>query len=252
MKLSVEDLASRADLSVDTVRYYQTRGLLHPPARHGRRAIYDGTHVERLAWIRERTDRGWSLKAVEELLSQDGDRSDARLRAALRDEKAEIASYTRQEFAKELGVPSALLAAVERTGLASPQKAERGGERYTQADLAAAKDALKLLDRGFPLTELLGLAVQHHKAVSGTVDRAIDLFDDYVRKRADGGEAETPDAVAAAYRDIMPAVTALVAHHFQRALTNRALERLEKSGEKRSWRTALRETARSRLKLSWR
>lgn len=252
MRISVEELASRADLSVDTIRWYQTRGLLHPPARHGRRAVYDGSHVERLAWIRERTDRGWSLKAIEELLSDEGSRTDARLRAALREGGGEAAVYTRQEFAKALGVPAALLAAVEKTGLAAPQRVERGGERYTQADLAAAKDALQLLDRGFPLTELLGLAVQHHKAVSATVDRAIGLFDDYVRKRADGGDAESPEAVAEAYRELMPTVTALVAHHFQRALVNRALERLEKSGEKRSWRTALRETARGRLRLSWR
>ncbi len=251
MRYSVEELAARADLSVDTIRWYQTRGLLHPPGRHGRRAVYDDSHVERLAWIRERTDRGWSLKAVEELLAQREAGADARLEAALREGSAE-AVYTRQEFAKTLGIPAALLQAVEKTGLAAPQATERGAERYTEADLAAAKGALGLLERGFPLTELLGLAVAHHKAVDQTVDRAIDLFDDYVRKRADGEDGETPETVAEAYREILPVVTGLVAHHFQRVLVNRALDRLQASGEKRSWRAALKETARARLKLSWR
>jgi len=251
MQYSVEELAGRAVLSVDTIRYYQTRGMLHPPGRHGRRAVYDDSHVERLAWIRERTDRGWSLKSIEELLAQKGAGADDRLRAALRADGAD-AVYTRQEFAKALGVPGALLQAVEKTGLAAPQATERGTERYTEADLAAAKGALALLERGFPLTELLGLAVAHHKAVGATVDRAIDLFDDYVRKRADGRDAETPEAVAEAYRDLLPVVTGLVAHHFQRVLVNRALERLQASGEKRSWRAAIKETARARLKLSWR
>jgi DNA-binding transcriptional MerR regulator len=250
MKLSVEELAAWAELSVDTIRYYQTRGLLHPPGRHGRRATYDESHVGRLAWIRERTDRGWSLRAIEELLSETGEGADARLRAALREGGAEPV-YTRQELARALGVPAALLQAVERSGLAAPQQTERG-ERYTEADLAAARGALRLLERGFPLTELLGLAIAHHKAVGATVDRAIDLFDDYVRKRADGPDATTPEAVAEAYRELLPIVTGLVAHHFQRVLANRALERLQASGEKRTWRAALKETARTRLKLSWR
>jgi DNA-binding transcriptional MerR regulator len=251
MRYSVEELAARAAVSVDTIRYYQTRGLLHPPGRHGRRAVYDESHVERLAWIRDLTDRGWSLKSIEEMSSRDREGADARLEAALREGRSD-AVYTREEFAKVLGLPLPLLAAVEKTGLAAPQPTERGAGRYTEADLAAARGALRLLERGFPLTELLGLAVSHHKAVTGTVDRAIDLFDDYVRKRADGRDAERPEAVAEAYRELLPVVTGLVAHHFQRVLANRALERLETSGEKRTWRTAIKETARARLKLSWR
>jgi DNA-binding transcriptional MerR regulator len=248
---SVEELARQAALSVDTVRYYQTRGLLHPPGRHGRRAVYDDSHTERLAWIRERTERGWSLKAIEELLAEQGAGADARLRAALREGGADPV-YTRQELAAALGVPAALVQAVEKTGIAAPQPTERGSARYTEADLAAAKGALALLERGLPLTELLGLAVAHHKAVGATVDRAIDLFDDYVRKRADGRDGETPEAVAEAYRTLLPVVTGLVAHHFQRVLVNRALDRLQASGEKRSWRAAIKETARARLRLSWR
>ena len=35
-ELSVEQVASAADLNVDTVRYYQRLGLLEPPDRQGR------------------------------------------------------------------------------------------------------------------------------------------------------------------------------------------------------------------------
>jgi DNA-binding transcriptional MerR regulator len=251
MRYSVEELAGEAGIRVDTIRYYQTRGLLHPPGRHGRRAVYDDSHAERLAWIRDLGDRGWSLRSIEELLSRERDGADERLEAALRESHSD-AVYTREEFAKTLGLPLPLLAAVEKTGLAAPQPTERGAERYTEGDLAAAKGALKLLERGFPLTELLALAVSHHTAMSATVDRAIDLFDDYVRKRTDGRDGERPEAVAEAYRELLPVVTGLVAHHFQRVLTGRALERLETSGEKRTWRTALKETTRARLRLSWR
>ncbi|HUA94587.1 MAG TPA: MerR family transcriptional regulator, partial [Acidimicrobiales bacterium] len=48
----VEELARRSGLSVDTVRFYQKRGLLDPPERQGRIAWYDSSHLERLERIR--------------------------------------------------------------------------------------------------------------------------------------------------------------------------------------------------------
>ena len=45
----VEDLAGRADVSVDTIRFYQKRRLLAPPLREGRVAWYGTEHLERLA-----------------------------------------------------------------------------------------------------------------------------------------------------------------------------------------------------------
>jgi DNA-binding transcriptional MerR regulator len=252
----VDDLARAAGLSVDTIRYYQTRGILQPPGRAGRRAVYDETHRERLGWIRDLTDRGYSLRSIEELVSAEGGAQDARLRTALEEEQSE-AVYTRREFAAALEISPALLAAVERSGLASPQARSHGQLRYTESDVAAAKGARKLLDHGLPLPELLGLAVVHHRSVAKTVDRAIDLFDDHIRKQVDGSDGdgsdgEAPERVAEAYRDLLPVVTTLVAQHFQRVLVNRALERLRDSGSKRSWRTALKETARARLRFSWR
>ena len=40
MRYRVEQLASACDVSVDTVRYYQSRGLLPPPEKEGRVAWY--------------------------------------------------------------------------------------------------------------------------------------------------------------------------------------------------------------------
>lgn len=252
MEYGLSELVAASGLPVDTIRYYQTLGLLDPPARRGRRAVYEEAHRERLAHIRGLCERGFSLKSIREMLGPEVRReADAVLGAAIAEGRAE-ASYTRRQFAQALGVPPALLAAVEATGLAAPQASGTGGPRYTESDLTAAMGALKLLERGLPLGELLALAVAHHRAVSETVDRAIDLFDDHVRKRARAGEVEDPEEVARAYRELLPVVTALVAHHFQRVLVNRALERLERRGEKGSWRAALRAVTRTRLKLRWR
>ncbi|HLW16141.1 MAG TPA: MerR family transcriptional regulator, partial [Actinomycetota bacterium] len=43
----VEQLAAACDVSVDTIRYYQSKGLLPPPKREGRVAIYDREHLQR-------------------------------------------------------------------------------------------------------------------------------------------------------------------------------------------------------------
>jgi len=251
----VGELASVSGLSVDTIRYYQTQGLLPAPERHGRRALYADAHRERLTRIRALADRGYSLRSIRELLDADGEPSvDGRLRAALEEKQAE-AVYTPREFARALGIPYPLLLSIEKTGLAAPQAAGGKGARYTEADLEMARGALSLLGRGLPLPDLLSLAVQHDRAVRETVDRAIDLFDDHVRKKSGespADEEEAPDAVAAAYRELLPVVTGLVAHHFQRVLVNRALERLESSGERRTLETARRTAARTRVRLQWR
>ena len=48
----MEQLAAACDVSVDTVRYYQSRGLLPPPEREGRLAWYRDEHAERIREIR--------------------------------------------------------------------------------------------------------------------------------------------------------------------------------------------------------
>ena len=53
MRLRVEELALAADVSVDTVRYYQKQRLLPPPERDGRLAWYAAEHLERLGRIKE-------------------------------------------------------------------------------------------------------------------------------------------------------------------------------------------------------
>jgi hypothetical protein len=57
--------------------------------------------------------------------------------------------------------------------------------------------------------------------------------------------------VARAFREMLPIVTALVAHHFQRLLVNRALKRLEKKGDESALARAVRETSRRRIGFRW-
>lgn len=67
--LTVDELADMSNLSVDTIRYYQTQGLLQRPGRSGRRAAYDSRHVLRLARIRTLANQGFSLAQIGNLLA---------------------------------------------------------------------------------------------------------------------------------------------------------------------------------------
>ena len=138
-------------------------------------------------------------------------------------------------------MPKSLLATVEKAGLAEPAPGVGATRRYTASDLKVAAGAAKLIGFGFPFTRLLKLAVRHGRAVRSTVDEAIDLFDAKIRKAGDSNE--DPEAVAAAFRELLPVVSALVAHHFERVLINRALRRLKKSGQRRAFKAALEATS---------
>jgi DNA-binding transcriptional MerR regulator len=72
----IDDLARAADTTVRNVRAYQDRGLLAPPRRQGRVALYDDRHLARLKLINQLLDRGYPLGAIRELTEAwDGGRS---------------------------------------------------------------------------------------------------------------------------------------------------------------------------------
>jgi len=263
MQYDVSDLASAAGISVDTLRFYQSGGLLQPPARSGRKAVYTPEHLDRLRLIRSMAAKGLSLKAIRLLLDRESGpaASDTALLAAL-EEETDGPAYSGDDLARQLGVPPALIRSVEEAGLAEGQETDDGKRRYTEGDLAAARGAIRLLSYGFPLTKLLALAVRHDRAIRKTCDSAIDLFDDYVRKKrgadasADGGETsadggQNGEEVARAFRELLPLVTAVVAHHFQRVLVNQALRRLKTKGDATTLSYALKVAARTKLKVSW-
>ncbi|MFE9256683.1 MerR family transcriptional regulator [Streptomyces sp. NPDC006879] len=67
--LTVDELAARAGVTVRTVRFYSTRGLLPPPAIGPRRVGHYGPeHLSRLALIEELQHQGMTLSAIERYL----------------------------------------------------------------------------------------------------------------------------------------------------------------------------------------
>lgn len=69
--LTVDQLAARAGVTVRTVRFYSTRGLLPPPAIGPRRVgRYGPDHLARLALIEELQHQGMTLAAIERYLQR--------------------------------------------------------------------------------------------------------------------------------------------------------------------------------------
>ena len=103
---TIGGLAKAAGVGVETVRYYQRRGLLPEPARpQGEVRRYGDQDVRRLRFIRSAQAAGFTLAEIKELLDLDAsdDRARARelaqARVAALDEKIEELREARNALA---------------------------------------------------------------------------------------------------------------------------------------------------------
>jgi len=235
-RLRVEDLARRADTSVDTIRFYQKRRLLEPPEREGRVGWYRAEHLDRLARIRALQVQGFSLSVIRRILDGELDGADVPLVAAVaeaRDDASADGLLTREQLAERSGVAVALLETIAGEGLLLARIVD-GEPRYTAADAELVHAGLRLLEVGLPLPELLALARRHHDTTVGIAQDAVEMFDSHVRRplrASDADDDEKARQLVDAFELLLPAVTALVANHFRRVLLEVAQEHLEAVGD---------------------
>lgn len=87
--LTIAGLAAAGGVGVETIRFYQRKGLLKTPTRDGGIRRYGGEDVRRLKFIRQAQSAGFTLDQIGELLALDAgeDRSRARALALSRIEK---------------------------------------------------------------------------------------------------------------------------------------------------------------------
>jgi DNA-binding transcriptional MerR regulator len=65
---TVDELAAAAGVTVRTVRFYATKGLLPPPLLRGRTGLYGEDHLARLTLVRDLQAKGFTLQAIERFL----------------------------------------------------------------------------------------------------------------------------------------------------------------------------------------
>lgn len=234
--MRVEDLASGAYVSVDTVRYYQKQGLLPPPERDGRLALYTDEHLERIARVKELQRQGFTLALIRRFLAGELDPADEQLAAAVAhagDDDGPEALFDLSELATRCGVPEPILESLVDEGLLVPRIHENE-PRFSEADVRLVGGGLRLLEAGLPMPELLDLSRAHRAMTREVADRAVALFDAHVRqplRATDLPEPERAQRLVDAFAVLLPAVTEMVAHHFRRVLLQVAQEHLEAVGE---------------------
>ena len=84
--LTIGRLAAAGDVGVETIRFYQRRGLLETPGRTNGVRRYGSDDIRRLRFIRQAQTAGFTLEQIRELLDLDAndDRARARTLAAAR------------------------------------------------------------------------------------------------------------------------------------------------------------------------
>ena len=96
MANTIATLAREGGVGVETVRYYQRRGLLRTPDRSGGSALsggvrrYDAEDLRRLKFIRAAQSAGFTLEQIGELLALDSGEDRARARALARERIAAL------------------------------------------------------------------------------------------------------------------------------------------------------------------
>lgn len=89
--LSIGQVAKRANVGIDTVRYYEREGLVAPAGRlaSGYRR-YGDTELRRLRFIRRAKALGFTLEDIRALLALSDGRNVAKVRRAAQDKLADV------------------------------------------------------------------------------------------------------------------------------------------------------------------
>src|SRR5215831_15297173 len=209
MEYRIEQLAQAVGVAVDTIRFYQGKGLLDPPRRDGRVTWYADRHLDRVRRIRALQQRGFTLAVIRRFLEGELETSDEALVEAVTAPPVPE-TMALDELAARSGLAVPLLRQLEHAGLLLP--VSDGEEpRYPAEDVEVLAAGLKLVE---------------------AARRAVDLFDRHVRERIQAEGLPQRDAeqrLLQTFQELMAASGTLVRHHFQRALLRAARDRIEQT-----------------------
>ncbi len=151
-RYTVDEVAAAAGLTVRTLRFYATKGLLPAPELRGRVGFYDHAHLARLRLIHDLQEAGFTLSAIERFLARMPENATAEdvevFHALLTPWVATVPEeLSREQLDAAAGreVDDELLDGLVAVGVA--QRTDAGLVRARPADLALG---LELLDLGVP------------------------------------------------------------------------------------------------------
>ena len=213
----IDELAQRASLTVDTIRYYAREGLLSPPTKQGRHRLYGAEHLERLDRIRELQTQRFSLAAIRAIVEANKPGLEGLFTTGER-------SYSLAELIERSGVDEELVAGLREVGLL-PDPAEFGGEAYDDTDLALLRAVAELRTVGMTPEILLALGriyVDHFAELQGDV---LDMLSGRANPAWNAEElASVQDQLSANAHRLMPPINQLLNYVHQRTLQRLTLE----------------------------
>ncbi|MET9777996.1 MerR family transcriptional regulator [Streptomyces sp. NPDC006367] len=237
--LTIDELAARAGVTVRTVRFYGTKGLLPPPEIGPRRVgRYGREHLARLALIEELQHQGMTLAAIERYLKQlppDLTAHDLALHRAVVASWAPeaVERVTREELGRRAGRPLtdeevdrlAEMGIVARESGADGQDDGKDGRGVYRVDTGLLRLGVELLD--VPLSPETVLAartalLEHSRAAARDLSR---LLREAVAER----DARDVRSLSA---HMHPIVVQALLTTFQRSLRDELREWLDADGER--------------------
>jgi DNA-binding transcriptional MerR regulator len=223
----IDGLAREADITVDTIRFYQREGLLPPAVRVGRTKEYGPEHLDRIHQIRDLQQRRFSLAAIKALLTTD--RQDL-VDGIFAGEGG--LSYTLDDLVERSTLDAEIIDRLRRVGLLR-DPAEFGRAAYDSTDLDMLRAASELRRLRMPDDVLVELASIYVDGVEAMQRQVLELFSGTRGRSWDPEEllAFQQSATAVAGQ-LLPLVTRIVEYVHQRTLqrlTLGAIERAETS-----------------------
>jgi MerR family mercuric resistance operon transcriptional regulator len=88
--LTIGRLAAGGGVGVETIRFYQRRGLLNEPTREGGTRRYGSEDLRRLRFIKQAQKAGFTLEEIGELLELDSSLDRARARELAKERMAAL------------------------------------------------------------------------------------------------------------------------------------------------------------------
>ena len=222
-EIRIDELARRAGLTVDTIRFYQREGLLPPAQRAGRAKVYGQDHLTRLAQIRDLQTRRFSLAAIKALL--ESERTD--LVDGIFSGEGSL-SYSLEDLVERSGGSAELAERLRAVGLLR-DPAEFGRDAYDATDLDVLRSVVELERLGLPGDVLVELASIYVEGVEGMQREVLELFSGHRGHQWDPDELRTFQThAAAAAGQLLPLVTRIVEYVHQRTLQRLTLGAIER------------------------
>ena len=222
-RLTIDQLAQSAGLTVRNVRSYQSRGLIPPPEVQGRVGYYGAEHTARLALIREMQAQGFNLAAIAHLLEQASGASEQvlgftrSLMTPFETETPEIVALA--DLRKRLGgnVEDKLIAKAEKLGLVIPI-AQDSFEVPSPTLLGAGE---RLVALGVPFDSALDAMDKLRRDTQRIAQTFVRIFLEFIWKPFDDAgrpESDWPQ-VQAALDQLRPLASQALTAAFQPTMT---------------------------------